>query len=67
MLVEQLNNSRLSTKTSPQGEFEFGKGPSPKGEVLEVNIRYRIRVMVRMLIFLKVHFFEGSKKKLKKS
>ena len=40
------------TKTSPKGEFEFGKGPSPKGEVLEVNIRVRIRVMVRMLIFL---------------
>ena len=30
---------RLNTKTSP------------KGEVLEVNIRVRIRVMVRMLIF----------------
>ena len=43
---------RLNTKTSPKGEFEFGKGPSPKGEVLEVNIRVRIRVMVRMLIFL---------------
>jgi len=42
---------RLNTKTSPKGEFEFGKVPSPKGEVLEVNIRVRIRVMVRMLIF----------------
>jgi len=42
----------LNTKTSPKGEFEFGKVPSPKGEVLEVNIRVRIRVIVRMLIFL---------------
>jgi len=33
---------RLNTKTSPQGEFEFG---------VEVTIRVRIRVMVRMLIF----------------
>ena len=43
---------RLSTKTSPKGEFEWVEVPSPKGEVLEVNIRVRIRVMVRMLIFL---------------
>ena len=43
---------RFDTKTSPKGEFEYGKVPSPKGEVLEVNIRVRIRVMVRMLIFL---------------
>ena len=41
----------LNTKTSPQGEFELGKGPSPKGEVLEEKIKVRIRVMVRMLIF----------------
>ena len=27
----------LNTKTSPKGEFEFGKVPSPKGEVLEVK------------------------------
>ena len=44
--------SKNHFKTSPQGEFEFGKVPSPKGEVLEVNIRVKIRVMVRMLIFL---------------
>ena len=37
--------------TSPKGEFEFGKVPSPKGEVLEVKIKVRIRVVVRMLIF----------------
>jgi len=43
---------RLNTKTSPKGEFEFVKGPSPKGEVLEVKIKVRIRVMVRMLIIL---------------
>ena len=43
---------RLNTKTSPKGEFEWVEVPSPKGEVLEVKIKVRIRAMVRMLIFL---------------
>ena len=42
----------LNTKTNVKGEIEWVEVPSPKGEVLEVNIRVRIRVMVRMLIFL---------------
>ena len=52
--------SKNHFKTSPQGEFEFGKVPSPKGEVLEVNIRVKIRVMVRMLIFLILLMFHAE-------
>ena len=51
---------RLNTKTSPKGEFEFGKVPSPEGEVLEVKIKVRIRVMVRMLIFLILFMFHAE-------
>ena len=42
---------RFNTETSLKGEFEWIEVPSPKGEVLEVNIRVKVRVMVRMLIF----------------
>ena len=49
-------------ENEPEGDFELGKEPSPKGEVLELKIRVRIRVMERILIF----FAEGLRVSLEK-